>query len=111
MEESASIYIKRFVSQSVCLSVCHVLFVPGGQTICLSPGGQTEEEGGDKHFSHTDLLKFQGLFIYKMMNDKSNLLILLKYFVKYPVRQTISCEQSSQVHGEKDGLGGSVILF
>ena len=37
-----SIYIKRLVSLSVCLSVCHVLFVPGGQTICLSPG--------DKHF-------------------------------------------------------------
>ena len=36
-----AIYIKPFVS----LSVCHVLFVPGGQTICLSPL--------DKHFSHT----------------------------------------------------------
>ena len=37
-------------------SVCHVLFVPRGQTICLSPGGQTflsHRRGGDKHFSHT----------------------------------------------------------
>ena len=36
-----SIYIKRFVSESVSESVCPLLFVPGGQTICLSPGGQT----------------------------------------------------------------------
>ena len=43
---------------------------------------------------------------FHLQNDKnkSNLLILLKYFVKFPVRQSISCEQSSQVHGEKDGL-------
>ena len=46
-------------------SVCPLLFVPGGQTICLSPGGQTfltHRWGGgqtnclspgDKHFSHT----------------------------------------------------------
>ena len=37
-------------------TVCHVLFVLGGQTICLSPGGQTfltHRRGGDKHFSHT----------------------------------------------------------
>ena len=43
---SPSIYIKRCVSPSVC----DVLFVPGGQTICLSPGGQTflthRREGG-----------------------------------------------------------------
>ena len=43
---------------------------------------------------------------FHLQNDKnkSNLLILLKYFVKFPVRQSISCEQSSQVHGEKEGL-------
>ena len=28
----------------------------------------------------------------------------LKCFVKFPLRQSISCEQSSQVHGEKDSL-------
>ena len=43
---------------------------------------------------------------FHLQNDKnkSNLLILLKYFVKFPVRQSISCEQSSQVHWEKTGL-------
>ena len=58
----ASIYIKRFVRPFVR---CPLLFVPGGQTICLSPGGQTfltHRWGGgqtnclspgDKHFSHT----------------------------------------------------------
>ena len=30
--------------------------------------------------------------------------IILKYFVRFPVTTSISCEQSSQVHGEKDGL-------
>ena len=29
---------------------------------------------------------------------------ILKYFVGFPVRAFIFCEQSSQVHGEKDGL-------
>ena len=56
-----------FIYKALCSSVCHVLFVPGGQTICLSPrgtnisctqerGGQTfltHRRGGDKHFSHT----------------------------------------------------------
>ena len=28
--------------------------------------------------------------------------MLLKYFVKFPVRHSISCEQSSHFHGEKD---------
>ena len=50
----ASIYIKRFVSQSVRLSVCDVLFVPGGQTICLSPGGQTFFVGGGGGFDDVD---------------------------------------------------------
>ena len=52
----ASIYIKHFVSLSISQSFCHVLFVPRGQTICLSPGGQTfltHRREGDKHFSHT----------------------------------------------------------
>ena len=38
---------------SVRPSVLPLLFVPGGQTICLSPGGQTfftHRRGGDKHF-------------------------------------------------------------
>ena len=37
------------------------------------------------------------------------MLILLKYFVKFPVRQSISCEQSSQVHGGKDDLSGGTV--
>ena len=51
-----SIYIKRYVSACVGGWVSNVLFVPGGQTICLSPRGQTfltHRRGGDKHFSHT----------------------------------------------------------
>ena len=49
---------------------------------------------------------------FHLQNDKnkSNLLILLKYFVKFPVRQSISCEQSSQVHGGKDSLQHTPIL-
>ena len=38
------------------MCVRYVLFVPRGQTICLSPGGQTfstHTGGGDKHFSTT----------------------------------------------------------
>ena len=48
---------------------------------------------------------------FHLHNDKnkSNLLILLEYFVKFPVRQSIFCEQSSQLHGEKDGLIYSLI--
>ena len=56
-----------YIYKALCLSVCPsvtLLFVPGGQTICLSPGGQTfftHRWGGqtnclspgDKHFSHT----------------------------------------------------------
>ena len=40
---------------SVCQSFCHVLFVPGGQTICLSPGGQTflTHKRGGTNISHT----------------------------------------------------------
>ena len=49
---------------------------------------------------------------FHLQNDrnKSNLLIVLKYFAKFPVRQSISCEQSSRVHGEKDGLGGGLLV-
>ena len=43
-------------------------------------------------------------FHLKKDKNKSNMLILLRYFVKFPVIQLISCKQSSQVHGEKDGL-------
>ena len=32
------IYVYKALRSLVNLSVCHVLFVPGGQTICLSPG-------------------------------------------------------------------------
>ena len=44
--------------------------------------------------------------MYKMnkISQIGNLLKILKYFVIFPVRAFISCEQSSQVHGEKDGL-------
>ena len=35
------------VSQSVCQSVCPLLFVPGGQTFL------THRRGGDKHFLNT----------------------------------------------------------
>ena len=35
------LYIKCFVSQSVCLSVCHVLFVRRGTNKLFVPRGQT----------------------------------------------------------------------
>ena len=44
-------HLKRFVSLSVCLSVCHVLFVSQGQTICLSPRDK-QNTGGTNNF-HT----------------------------------------------------------
>ena len=52
----SSIYVKRFVSQSVRLSVCPVLFVPGDKQFVCPPGDKHffhTGEGGDKHFSHT----------------------------------------------------------
>jgi len=50
---------------------------------------------------------------FHLQNDnyKSNLLILLKYFVKFPLRQSISYEQSSQVHREKGGLRNSSLYL
>ena len=50
-----------------------------------------------------NLLILQGFkeFLYTKWTEKMK---ILKYFVRFPVRMSISCEQSSQVHGEKDGL-------
>ena len=61
------IYIKRFVRE-VWDVRCHVLFVPGGQTICLSPGGQT--------FLHSWLIWSKHIYnvwteeIFKWMNQR-----------------------------------------
>jgi len=37
-------FITQLVKKSICLSVSHILFVPGGQTFL------THRRGGDKHF-------------------------------------------------------------
>ena len=52
----SNIYIYKALRSSVRQSICDVLIVPWGQTICLFPGGQTlltQRRGGGGKISHT----------------------------------------------------------